>query len=138
MKRLLVLLIGTAVLWGCSTSRDAFLPTDENLISIDEEKEEYELIVLDPGFETWFATTWSPAKDRSPQYYANWNRQYVIAWNYKATNPHTSRLFDNMIQYDSNVDYGIDVDRKLYYYFRWVDTQLGIPILDYRPPGGIL
>ena len=138
MKSGLIGVLSMAMLFGCATSRDLHMPGDENLISISEEKEEYELIVLDPGFETWFVTTWSPAKDRSPDYYASWNRQYVLAWNYKATNQHTSNFFDNTIQYESSIDYGIDVDRKLYYYFRWVDTKLGIPILDHRPPGGIL
>ena len=47
-------------------------------------------------------------------------------------------LVNNMIQYDVSIDYGMDVERKLYYYFRWVDTELRIPILDNPPPGGIL
>ena len=138
MKKLMIIVLGWLFLAGCTSYNRMMTTTDENLISIEEEKDEYELIVLDPGFDTWFATTWSPAKDRSAQYYASWNRQYVSAWNYKATHPHTYRFFDTIIQYDFSIDYGIEVDRKLYYYFRWVDTKLGIPILDQQPPGGIL
>lgn len=138
MKVVSTFLFAGLFLFGCATSNRQLLPGDDNLVSISEEQEEYELLVLDPGFETWFMTTWAPAKDRSPQYYSYWNRAYVNAWNYKATNPHTASLFDNMIQYDPTADYGIEVDRKLYYYFRWVDSKLGIPILDYARPGGIL
>jgi hypothetical protein len=124
---------------GCVTSNRMMAVKDKNLIDIKQEDgEEYELLVLDPGFETWFLTTWSPAKDRSLSYYKMWNQRYVNAWNYKATRPNRSRLFENMIQYEAMVDYGMDVERKLYYYFRWVDTQLKIPILDTPPPGGIL
>jgi hypothetical protein len=131
--------ISLLILSGCVTSNRMLAVKDKNLIDIrQEEGEEYELLVLDPGFETWFITTWSPAKDRSPAYYKMWNQRYVNAWNFNATRPHKHRFFDNMIQYDAMADYGMDVERKLYYYFRWVDTQLRIPILDTPPPGGIL
>lgn len=127
------------LLSGCVTSNRMMAVKDKNLIDIKQEDgEEYELLVLDPGFETWFITTWSPAKDRSVEYYKMWNQRYVNAWNYNATRPHKQRFFETMIQYDAIVDYGMDVERKLYYYFRWVDTRQGIPILDSPPPGGIL
>jgi hypothetical protein len=114
-------------------------PPAENIIDItkNDDQEEYELIVLDPGFDTWFTTTWNPAKDRSVNYYSHWNSQYVSAWNYKASRPHYSDMFDMLINYEPTVDYGMEVERKLYYYFRWVDTKLGIPILDTPPPGAI-
>lgn len=123
---------------GCMTTNRVLQVPDKSLLDIKQDQEEYELIVLDPGFETWFLTTWSPAQDRSIEYYALWNQRYVTEWNYKATQPRSSIFFDNMIYYDPNIKYGIEVERKLYYYFRWVDTKLGIPILDTRPPGGII
>ena len=138
MKRLYGFLIVACISFSCSTYSRMLGVKDNNLIDISQKEEAYELIVLDPGFDTWFAITWSPAKDRSVQYYALWNQQYVSAWNYKATNPHTSILFDSIIMYDSTVDYGMEVERKLYYYFRWVDTKLGIPILDSAPHSGVL
>jgi len=138
MRALLVLIFVFCIIMSCSTSNRMYTVKDKNLIDIQQDKEEYELLVLDPGFETWFASTWSPAKDRNPKYYRMWNQRYVNAWNYRAMRPHNYDLFNNTIQYDSTVDYGIAVDRKLYYYFRWVDTRLNIPILDSPPPGGIL
>ena len=138
MKNVSGIIIVILFLAGCTSSNRMMAVSDENLIDITQNEEEYELIVLDPGFDTWFATTWSPSKDRSQAYYSSWNQQYVTEWNYKATRPHTSNFFDNLIQYDTTIDYGIEVERKLYYYFRWVDTKLGIPILNIRPPGGIL
>ena len=137
MKQIVVVLLGMIWLAACSVSRP-MMPTDKNLISLESEEDQYEVMVLDPGFESWFITTWSRANDRSEAYYSNWNQQYVLAWNYKASQPHTSQFFNNRIEYDPNIRYGIDVERKLYYYFRWVDTKLGIPILDTPRPGGIL
>lgn len=138
MKSILGITFVASILFGCTASNRMLQVQDENLIDIAQNEEEYELIVLDPGFETWFITTWSPAKDRSKEYYALWNQHYVTEWNYKAACPHSSNFFDIMIHYDPTLDYGMEIERKLYYYFRWVDTKLGIPILDTRPPGGIL
>jgi len=138
MKGVSGIIIAFLFLFGCTSSNRMLGVSDKNLIDLTQNEEEYELIVLDPGFDAWFATTWSPAKDRSQAYYSNWNYQYVTEWNYKATRPHTSNFFDTLIQYDPSIDYGIKVERTLYYYFRWVDTKLGIPILNTRPPGGIL
>lgn len=132
-----IILLAVVLLIGCTSSRRVLRAPAENVIDLSQNEEEYELIVLDPGFETWYATAWNPAKDRNEDYYSLWNSRYVIEWNYKATQPHTSRFFDSIIQYDSTADYGIEIERKLYYYFRWVDTKLGIPILNTPPPGGI-
>jgi hypothetical protein len=138
MNRLLIIGLALVFISACATSNRMLSVKDENLIEIKEDKQEYEAVVLDPGFESWFQTTWSPAKDRSLSYYKNWNQQYVTTWNLKATQPHTYRLFDNTIQYDPTTDYGMAVERKLFYYFRWVETKLNIPILANPPRGGIL
>lgn len=125
---------------GCVAQQDPVMISESNIISPDGEAEEkeHDLIVLDPGFETWFLTTWSPAKDRTLSYYDSWNDRYVQAWNYKATHPGYARFFNSTIDYDMHEDYGMEVSRKLYYYFRWVETELGIPILDFQRPMGII
>lgn len=138
MKSVTGVILMAVLLLGCTSSGRLLRAPAENIIDISQNEEEYELVVLDPGFDTWFATSWSLSKDRSSAYYSSWNNQYVSEWNYKARQPHTSQFFDNVIQYDPTTDYGIEVERKLYYYFRWVETKLGIPILHTRPHGGIL
>ena len=139
MKSILGIVLVAFLLVDCAPSYRRLPPVkSENIVDIAQQEEEYELLVFDPGFETWFTTTWSPAKDRSRAHYRFWNQRYVSAWNYKATRPSFSNIFDTTIQYDPTVDYGMEVDRKLYYYFRWVDTKKGIPILDTRQPSGAL
>lgn len=135
MKGIFWFFVAAILSFACSTSNRMLGVSDKNLLDISQDKDEYEIIVMDPGFDTWFATTWSPAKDSSVKYYSLWNQRYVSAWNHKVTNPYTSELFDSIIQYDPTTDYGIEVERVLYYYFRWVDTKLGISILDSPPLG---
>ena len=139
MRSIYGIILMSALLWACAPSSRLVTPPASNVIDLsqNEEAEEYEVSVFDPGFETWFATTWNSSKDRSENYYAQWNNMYVSAWNYKVTQPNSSGFFENTINYDPTIDYGIEVERKLYYYFRWVDTKLGIPILDTPPPGAL-
>lgn len=91
-----------------------------------EDSTEYELIVFDSGFETWYLLKKSPVLDHSIEYYKNWNRQYVDEWNYRSG---TSRVFGSPINYDLNENYPIEIERKLYYYFQYVEAELNIPIL---------
>lgn len=139
MKSVIGMSLAAAMLLACAAPRQALRPPAENVIDLSksDDEEEYELIVFDPGFDNWFATSWNLGKDRSESYYSFWNNMYVSAWNYKATRPHYSEMFDNIINYQPTIDYGIELERKLYYYFRWVDTKLGIPILDSPPPRAI-
>ena len=91
-----------------------------------DDSTEYELIVFDSGFETWYQMKPSPATDHSIQYYKNWNSQYVNEWNYRSG---TSRFFSSSINYDPNENYPLEIEHKLYYYFQYVEQELGIPIL---------
>lgn len=90
---------------------------------------EYELVVLDPGFETWYILHSRPSWYHTQNYYELWNRQYVTAWNTKAMSSRYSRMFESTIDYDPFTDYGLEINHKLFYYFQYVERELGIPIL---------
>ena len=136
MKRLGHVAILLTLLAGCAVNQPPAMTTGKNLVDIEKDKDQYDVVVLDPGFDTWFSTHWSPAKDHTAQYYHSWNTQYVSAWNYKATNPGYSKFFENTIDYDANTNYGLPVERKLYYYFGFVENKLKIPILNQPRPAG--
>lgn len=114
---------------ACSLSKKA------GKISIDVAQEEvsdsvtYELIVLDPGFDTWMVTNARPIWYHSQSYLESWNRQYVAAWNGRVMAGRSSRYFETFIDYKPDVDYGIELNYKLYYYFQYVERVLRIPIL---------
>ena len=124
---------------GCGTYQNATTVTRaKNVLDIKKDDNQYDLVVLDPGFQTWFDTNWSPAKDHLKSYYDNWNDQYVSAWNYKATHMGYSGYFDSVINYNPTTDYGMTVSRKLYYYFRYVELVKKIRILDFTRPGNVI
>ncbi len=130
MKRLIITGIVLLMVNACGTYQQPVQITSGNVIPPKGDKEEHELVVLDPGFDTWFQTQWSPAKDRSSSYYNAWNDRYVQAWNFKATTPGYAPNFSNTINYDYSENYGMEVSRKLYYYFQYVENELGISILN--------
>lgn len=96
---------------------------------------EYELIVFDAGFESWYTIQNSPARYRSQEYYENWNRQYVAAWNYNALHHRRRSFFEPIIGYEEGADYGFELNHKLFYYFQYVEHVLSIKIMPNGPRG---
>ncbi|NOY95214.1 MAG: hypothetical protein GXO81_02340 [Chlorobi bacterium] len=93
----------------------------------------YELIVFDAGFETWYLTNSHPSWYHSQEYYEMWNQRFVNAWNYEYNSSRYHNLLDAPINYDSNIDYGLEVNHKLFYYFQYVQHVLKIPLLSDAP-----
>ncbi len=128
MKTLGIVGFLLVVMCGCTSQRDIVRLSQANRIAI-KDKTQYKLIIFDPTFDTWYLTNFSPAKDHSNDYYRSWNNQYVSDWNYRYMTGYMPSVFENYIDYDNNIDYGIKVNRELYYYFRYVETYLKVPIL---------
>ncbi len=117
---------------ACSTQKG--LVTVKSTIgeSSVEDSLEYALETFDGRFESWYQLHNSPAMYRSQQYYENWNRQYVSAWNYNAMSGRKNSFFEPIVGYEFNVDYGIEINHELFYYFQYVEQVLKIQIM----PGG--
>jgi hypothetical protein len=83
---------------------------------------EYELIVIDPGFESWIATK-PPKQFYSKEYYEQKNNLDVIEWNTRFLSAGNSGLYDSYINYSPDIDYGLDLNYMLYYYFRFFEEK---------------
>lgn len=143
MKKILILIAAVSLMIACSGPKGTVKiePSGSKIAQngsvIKNDSLEYELVVLDPGFESWYLLQDSPANYRSQQYYEGWNFQYVTAWNSLATLPGRRSFFQTIIGYEPNVDYGFKLNHKLFYYFQYVEHVLNIPILGYGPQGVI-
>lgn len=122
---------------ACSTQKGIVKVKSNNVESVVDDSLEYELETFDGQFETWYQLHKSPAMDRSQQYYENWNRQYVSAWNYNATNGRRKSFFEPIVGYDFTTDYGFELNRELFYYFQYVEHVLKIQIMPGGPRAGI-
>jgi len=97
----------------------------------------YKLETFDQKFESWYALHNSPAQYRTQSYYEYWNRQYVSEWNAKASDPINYPFFEPIVGYNPNVDYGFNLNHKLFYYFQYVEYVLKIPIMPNGPHVGL-
>lgn len=91
-------------------------PDQENNDSI-----EYELIILDARFDSWFVKTMRPPGFYTQSYLENWNRILTDQWNALIpTGGRRSCLPETYLNYDTRIDYGMELNHKLFYYFRYI------------------
>jgi len=91
----------------------------EEAVKIADEKTEYEITIIEPGFNTWLQSIARPEGYYSQSFLENRNRLLVINWNNRVNQPQRfdPNLYQIKINYSSTIDYGYDVNYKLYNYF---------------------
>lgn len=131
MKILIYLLIVCGLLIGCNANRTANTgssnsdSTDirnavaQDTVRIANDNLEYEIIIIEPGFNFWLASTARPEGYYTQSYLENRNRIYVTEWNLRVLQPqrYNTSLYEMQINYEYGVDYGYDVNYQLYNYF---------------------
>jgi hypothetical protein len=117
---ILILALGFSFSYAFSQGEKAGNKPATDTISVDSI--EYELIVIDPGFETWLYTK-PPMEFYSKEYYASMNRLYVSEWNYRYSTLKNHGEYDSYIDYEPETDYGLELNYKLYYYFKYFEEK---------------
>ncbi len=93
--------------------------SEEDTVRITNDELEYEIIIIEPGFNTWLQSVARPEGYYSQDFLENRNLQYVIAWNQRVMQPQQFNpdLYAMQIDYQNGIDYGYEVNYKLYNYF---------------------
>lgn len=120
----MIILTATAVQVQAQSDTLRFEPAGEESDSV-----EYELIVMDPGYESYLMM--QPHMEyHSKQYYENWNLRYVREWNYRHSQPlRYGDFYETYIDYRPDIDYGMELNYRLYYYFRFFEKENGVDLL---------
>lgn len=125
----IIILLLTLFFMGCGGTKQAiavseeekaaFAQTKGDTISIANEETEYGIIIIEPGFDFWLQSVAKPEGYYSQSYLENRNHIYVMEWNSRVSQPFTynPNLYEMHIDYDPNIDYGYEVNYKLYNYF---------------------
>ncbi|MBO0323317.1 hypothetical protein J0X14_13495 [Muricauda sp. CAU 1633] len=128
-KRLLPVLVVFTLLLSCSTQKEAldisneeqavFNSDDGQEVEIKDDETEYEIIIIEPGFYTWLNSIARPEGYYSQSFLENRNAIMVTNWNQRVMQPmrFNPNLYELQINYDQNIDYGYEVNYKLYNYF---------------------
>ncbi len=131
MKYLSIIALFLLLVSACTNNRELII--EEHDSATQEDSITYELIVLDPGFDSWFAIHGTPAKYHNQTYYEGWNRRYVDAWNYQNIGDRYSQVIEGNIDYRPDIDYGFELNHKLFYYFMYVEHELDIQLIPDGP-----
>jgi hypothetical protein len=131
MRQLVPLIVFALLLAACAVKRPVAIQEKEH--QDESDSVEYELIVFDSGFESWFLTRAKPVNWHEQSWYESWNRQYVQAWNSHNLGSRYKQLIDGYINYEPDIDYGPEINHKLFYYFMYVEHELKIPIIENGP-----
>lgn len=97
----------------------AFEKKEGDTVTIADDSTEYEIIIIDPGFNFWLQSVARPRQYYSQTFLENRNRLYVVEWNQRVLQPfrYSPNLYELQIDYSPNIDYGYEVNYKLYNYF---------------------
>lgn len=124
MKHLITILLLALAFVSCDSSKstmmgDTTVPVKSNdTIRIANEELEYEILIIEPGFDSWIVTQ-PPREFHGIGFLESRNRNFVIEYNNRVTNPqrYSPNLYPQQINYDLNTHYGLEVNYLLYNYF---------------------
>ncbi|WP_394972125.1 DUF6146 family protein [uncultured Croceitalea sp.] len=99
--------------------KTVFASKSEDAVEISDDNTEYEIIIIEPGFNAWLQSIARPEGYYSQSFLENRNQILVTNWNQRVLlpNQYNPNLYELQINYDQNVDYGYEVNYKLYNYF---------------------
>lgn len=125
MKTTLYVVLALLLVYGCATTKN----NDANgmqantigndTVRITNDSLEYEIIIIEPGFNSFLASQARPEGFYSQSYLENKNRFLVADYNSRVMQPsmYGPELYPQRIDYSPHIDYGYEVNYKLYYYF---------------------
>ena len=126
LKNILILFSVGFFFWACGSSNINNPKTEkEKPVVIANDSLEYEIAIIDIGFNAFLNSIAQPVGFYTQEYMENRNRAWVLTWNYRVRNPNkfNTNIYENIIDYQSNIDYGYDVNYKLFNYFLFAQRK---------------
>lgn len=91
--------------------------TANDTVRIANDSLEYEIIIIDPGFNSWLLSRAQPRNYYGQAYLENKNRFWVNEWNIRVNQSQRyGDMYQMSIDYRSGIDYGYEVNYLLYNY----------------------
>lgn len=120
-KLLYIVFIASFFLFSCESNKSFTAENTEKLksdtIHISNPDLEYDVIIIDGAFTNWFNSYARPKNFYTQSYLETRNRIWVLEWNRRARYPmQYGSIYDMPINYESNIDYGFNVNYMIYNY----------------------
>lgn len=126
---LTLMLLSSLFLCNCASTKSSQKTAstsaqEKDTIVIKNDSLNYELVILDYGFESWLKSK-SQRRDFGIKYLEQKNENYVFEYNSRVRNSrgYDENLYQFIIEYDPEVNYGYDVNYMLYHYFLFFEEK---------------
>lgn len=124
MKWSLLIIVLSFFIISCSTSYNPKTQTADNNTAVNDtvrianDEIEYEVIIIEPGFNAWLASRAMPRDYYSQSYLEARNNVWVIEYNSRVLQSfrYDPNLYPMQIDYRRGIDYGYEVNYLLYNY----------------------
>ncbi|PKH52992.1 hypothetical protein CXF68_07580 [Tenacibaculum sp. Bg11-29] len=126
LKYILISILFITLFYACGTAPlKSSTNTKEQPVVIKNDSLAYEIIIFDIGFTTYLNTIAKPVGYHSESYLENRNRRYVPIWNSRVNNSfnYDNNIYENVIDYNSHINYGYEVNYKLFNYFEFAQRK---------------
>ena len=125
MKNIIYIFLLGLFVYSCGSSGGKNFPSDKianaenDTVRIANDSLEYEIIIIEPGFNLFINSYARPRGYYSQSFLENRNQFLVTEYNQRVLQPmnYNPDLYINQINYDQNIDYGYEVNYLLYNYF---------------------
>ncbi len=109
--------------------------TSNDTVKIANKDLEYEVIIIDPGFNIWLNSMAYPRGFYSQTYLENKNMLYINEWNNRFSQPqrYSRDLYEMSIDYDPNINYGYEVNYLIYNYMIYFQNNYRQKLLGHIP-----
>lgn len=143
MKKIIPFIIIIALIASCKSyntddsrtndTEDAMI--DNDTVSIRSDEGDYEIIIIDPGFNAWLYGTARVRGFYSQGFMETRNALFVQEWNIRNSQPLTfdPNLYELPIDYDRYTDYGYELNYKLYNYFIYFQLKNNVRLSSFIP-----
>ena len=131
MKKFLFIAFAGFLLFQCKTPQQTTAQTDSK-VTIAKDSIEYDVIVTDIGYDYYLNTIAKPMNFYSQAYYEQKNHLYVPIYNQRVRSSystHWMNIFEQEIEYDNSINYGLEVNYKLYNYFKFIEYTYKIKLI---------
>ena len=124
MKTFILILVISLGLFSCNSNKTTIKGDSESntqivtndTIRIVNEELEYEILIIEIGFNNWLVTQ-PPMGHFGLNFLENKNRLFVIEYNIRVQQSLTRKLYEQEINYEPTIRYGLEVNYLLYNYF---------------------
>ena len=128
MKKLLLFGIVLFAAWSCTQQRE-MTQSQKSQAGIVSDDTEYNILIIDPDFDRWYMMRYSVSMDRSNDFYKGMNNLGVQNWNNYYNRGKFPQVIGSYLNYNPSIDYGLDVNRRLYWYFKYIEENFKIRVL---------